>query len=586
MTSGCFMFESARNSKIKILEMSPAGLLFDGITDFLQFTKQIQNMFGPYTEIIQLSPTLSFISINKTFRDFSREFTDFFLLSRYEILSIFLKQSLFDQFIDKCNDLNEIADFNDSMTQKGFDDNLFYLCFEKSDFNSNYLEIQNLQDAKFTSSFPQIYFYGFKTFTDLIDAYIVLIQNRQNWPVFGLSQLFIKRLQNKLEKLYNYKETSIDLIKKNNHKLERKFRSTYPYFNPNKLLFYVSFIETAVPNPEKIINADQFYFIKKVNDVQVSHIYQVNQTDSTIRTFLGFDDEFRCLHVYDYFQKLSKKHNPKIIDVILVPETKTINFKVHYDLYYIKIFPNNQNNHKLGFIPSLIYSINPVDFNVASSSYYSFANCDDFEAAKQFLLSYDDLNKQTLIKDVKAIIQDDYFDHFEERIARNMERSKFSFLTFRIKKGDLTQLKPLFKGSKIIEKEVVYDNQKVVLVGFKEASDRDKAHKLLIDSNYIKKYRCYRPENPQNQQQQEEEPETPKIVKKEEVADKKAEVEPIKSTEKVEQIKNTEKVAQIKSTEKVTQNKSNEKVDKSKTAKNESNQKVETKKNEQNKLIE
>ena len=72
----------------------------------------------------------------------------------------------------------------------------------------------------------------------------------------------------------------------------------YPLFSPFQSVYYVSFIEQFPPKPQRKINVEELYSIKNIFDVQISHLLQFEPNN--IRTFLGFDNKFRCLHVFDY----------------------------------------------------------------------------------------------------------------------------------------------------------------------------------------------------------------------------------------------------------------------------------------------
>lgn len=395
------IYENAWNLKNEFLDLSPIGLIVSGIVDFDSFSFNFQSLISQNSKIIQLSAISSFVFVDTKFKLIIDQFKNNFNQFHYEVLSIFLKESLFNKFFNDNIDIYSKNKCCRANNENEFDENLYYISFNKNNYSRDLDQIQKVEDIKIKSSFPQRYFYGFKEFSDLLNAYIIIIKDRSNWPVFALPPLIIKRLQCVLKNHYNIKQNLIfnskDLIFLNQSKANKYFKKL-PLFIPDNNLYYIGFILKEIDQSKRMKNVSEMYKIKNISDVQISHIYNQSK-NSTIRTFFGFDNKFRCLLVYDYFQCLAssvdKIKNDSIVDVILVNNFESADFlnKVHYYHYYIEVPIQNKEGYKdqgTLFTPSILYSLNYVDFiNSKSnfSTFYGFDNQEDFEFAKQIFSS-------------------------------------------------------------------------------------------------------------------------------------------------------------------------------------------------------
>lgn len=94
------------------------------------------------------------------------------------------------------------------------------------------------------------------------------------------------------------------------------------------------------------MNVEELYSIDHIFDVQISHLLQ-SEPDN-IRTFLGFDNKFRCLLVFDFLINQKCFKNVIFLDKnnqIKRPELTNIKF----NLFYIEI--------QKRFDSSLLFSI-------------------------------------------------------------------------------------------------------------------------------------------------------------------------------------------------------------------------------------
>lgn len=329
--------------------------------------------------------------------------------------------------------------------------------------------------------------YGFSHYSDLISSYLELVKGQLIWPIFTFLPIQMIPLQKN--------KTS------SNRQLLNFSRSYYPTFRPLEILHYFYYIEKVPRKPQRKLNVDELFEIKNIPDVQISHLlknYQNNfSTEFVIGTFLGFENQFRCLHVFDYFVQMKKKKDVSIIDVFLINKIEYPFNSIKYDMFYIEVRT---------FIDcSLMYSINNVDsFNFKNccsneiSTFYGFDNKNDFINAKKLIKSYININDY-VFKDLQRINHNDLLVLFPKQKAAINSKKNLFFLIFRLKilnEKNKVNSPPLLKDTILfIKDEKCSINSKLyTIAGFVDDKKRDEAFSLLKKSKFLNQIKSYKPE--------------------------------------------------------------------------------------------
>lgn len=164
-----------------------------------------------------------------------------------------------------------------------------------------------------------------------------------------------------------------------------------------------------------------YIVVKYVQDAQISHLYCSKSNELTIRTFLGFETIFRCLLVFDYLSKNTKK---SLCDIQLNFDSKYQNFSFDSTLFYLEI--------KSSFDSTIIYSINCTDsFILCNSTFLIFSDFADLSNAKRIFSSI--INRDHIFKGILILDNNEHFKLFPK-----MKFNENSFyIAFRIKIKEL-----------------------------------------------------------------------------------------------------------------------------------------------------
>lgn len=468
---GIQIYEVERKHGIE--NFSPVCILVDGVYDINFFSNQIRTFLNSSPSITEINNGLVLLSFNSSKNLFIDSIEKELEILHYQAYSIFIKKSLI------CNIINEFENINK---------NLFYLCYEcNSQIILDKIKIQNAKYFKHISTSSHKSLYGFSHYSDLISSYLELVKGQLIWPIFTFLPIQMISLQKN--------KTS------SNRQLLNFSRSCYPTFRPLEILHYFYFIEKVPRKPQRKLNVDELFEIKNIPDVQISHLlknYQNNfSKEFVIGTFLGFENQFRCIHLFDYFVRMKKKKNDSIIDVFLINKIEYPLNSIKYDMFYIEVRT---------FIEcSLMYSINNVDsFNLKNccsneiSTFYGFDNKNDFINAKKLIKSYININDY-VFKDLKIINYNELLILFPKQKAAINSKKKLFFLIFRLKflnEKNKVNSPPLLKDSVLfIKDEKCSINSKLyTIAGFVDDKKRYEAFSLLKKSKYLNQIKSYKPE--------------------------------------------------------------------------------------------
>lgn len=277
------------HNSIGLNKISSLGLIVEGINDTNTFSQIFQISTLKYS-IIPIFKDIYFITLNTDIKYFNDHFKRQLQLQNCNIFSIFLRKEITNNIIKNIDDYNE---------------NLFYVYYEskeKFDFKNNFHFFKII-----STKFPTKIICGFDNFTELQSFYSRVVQNGTNWPAFAL---FPTSLKNNSKSFITKSQAKVPTI-------------SYPLFSPIKSLFYLYFAERNIQSPKRMKNVDEYYSIKQIPDLQISHLFKEESPINKfiIRTFLGFDNKFRCLQIFDYLSN-NKKVSNTIDEIKLIDEKK------------------------------------------------------------------------------------------------------------------------------------------------------------------------------------------------------------------------------------------------------------------------
>ena len=470
------------------------GFIIDEINDNYLFYKKILKSIYKTAKIIQITNSISYIVFNMEVSYFQQVVNNQFNILHYSLYSIIIKDTISLQIIDKIRTKSLKLIYRQNSYTNNIDNNIFYFCFNYDDEIIDLLgdrkDLYKIIEINVIISNPNIYFFSFDSFTHLINIYSKILQ-RKIWPIYVFSTKMSHLLHQKI-------------VLKQNIQITKQSNSKFPIFEPEKFLFYVSFIESTIKSPVRIRDCAKLNNIYNISDVQMSHIFKCNRKNisinskstlfQTTRIFLGFDSEFRSHQVYNYLIE-SEMNNKIFFDVILLNKDNSFNFEIKANLFYLEVpksflFIEN-NNNSATFDSSLLYSINNSDSFILSenslSSFFSFENLDDLLKFRELLQK-----KKSPIQNLRSIETDDIHDLFEEEELEVISHRNLSFLIFQLKKKNESKTSDFFSEK---EANIIFhcqkDDNNYIVAGFESEVKRDdtfKALKKWEHSNFVKTY--------------------------------------------------------------------------------------------------
>lgn len=237
-------------------------------------------------------------------------------------------------------------------------------------------------------------------------------------------------------------------------------------------------------------NVDELFSIKKIPDVQISHLFNKSKNDFSIRTFLGFENKFRCLQVFSYLTQFYSDQNKEhfLIDISLMNITQNPEINIKYDMFYLEIQYLSE--------PSILFSVNFIDsfnffndYNDELSTFLMFDNFDDFLYAKQSIKQIH--NKDLIIKEIKIVEKEDFLVLFPS-LKRD---DNLFYAVFRMKNFPKTSLLYLLKNSNFLRSDVIssLNNKKYIVAGYDSIRKRDESLIFLKKLKYSMKLKSYLP---------------------------------------------------------------------------------------------